>query len=152
MVRRGDADVMFAGGTEASMHEALVAGFAAGATIGSLFVAWELRRNEPMLDMRLFSNRSFSASSVALAMLFFAMSGTVFLQAQYLQFVLGYTPLVAGFALVPAALTAVAAALAGGAKPTRATWPMPSRRQRRTCRFASLGRREPATMRRWARS
>ena len=30
--------------------------------------------------------------------------GTVFLQAQYLQFILGYTPLVAGFALVPAAL------------------------------------------------
>ena len=54
--------------------------------------------------MRLFANRSFSASSVALAMLFFAMAGTVFLQAQYLQFILGYTPLVAGFALVPAAL------------------------------------------------
>ena len=79
-------------------------GFAAGVTIGSLFVAWELRRDEPMLDMRLFANRSFSASSVALAMLFFAMAGTVFLQAQYLQFILGYTPLVAGFALVPAAL------------------------------------------------
>ena len=54
--------------------------------------------------MRLFANRSFSASSVALSMLFFAMAGTVFLQAQYLQFVLGYTPLVAGLALVPAAL------------------------------------------------
>jgi Na+/melibiose symporter-like transporter len=73
-------------------------------TIGSLFVVWELRRDEPMLDMRLFANRSFSASSVALAMLFFAMAGTVFLQAQYLQFILGYTPLVAGIALVPAAL------------------------------------------------
>ena len=70
-------------------------------TVGALFVAWEMRRDEPMLDMRLFANRSFSASSVALAMLFFAMAGTVFLQAQYLQFVLGYTPLAAGFALVP---------------------------------------------------
>jgi hypothetical protein len=37
-------------------------------------------------------------------MLFFAMAGTVFLQAQYLQFVLDYTPLAAGAALVPAAL------------------------------------------------
>jgi EmrB/QacA subfamily drug resistance transporter len=81
-----------------------LAGFAIGATIGVLFVVWELRRHEPMLDIRLFANRSFSASSVALAMLFFAMAGTVFLQAQYLQFILGYTPLVAGFALVPAAL------------------------------------------------
>jgi EmrB/QacA subfamily drug resistance transporter len=77
--------------------------FASGTTIALLFVLWELRRDDPMLDMRLFANRSFSASSIALAMLFFAMSGTVFLQAQYLQFILGYTPLVAGFALVPAA-------------------------------------------------
>ena len=32
------------------------------------------------------------------------MAGTVFLQAQYLQFVLEYTPLASGFALVPAAI------------------------------------------------
>ena len=81
-----------------------LAAFAVGATIGALFVAWEMHRDEPMLDMRLFANRSFTASSVALSMVFFAMAGTVFLQAQYLQFVLGYTPLVAGLALVPAAL------------------------------------------------
>jgi EmrB/QacA subfamily drug resistance transporter len=91
---------------------------AAGLFAGALFVRWELRRDEPMLDLRLFANRGFSAGSVTLAMLFFAMAGTVFLQAQYLQFVLGYTPLVAGAALVPAALgmmlgTGVGAHLAG---------------------------------------
>ena len=74
------------------------------AMAGMMFVRWELRRDEPMLDMRLFLNRGFSAGSVALAMLFFAMAGTVFLQAQYLQFILGYSPLAAGAALVPAAL------------------------------------------------
>jgi hypothetical protein len=63
-----------------------------------------MRRDDPMLDMTLFRNRSFSAGSIALALLFFAMAGTVFLQAQYLQFVLQYTPLAAGFALVPAAI------------------------------------------------
>ena len=78
--------------------------FAIGIGIGALFVAWELRRDDPMLDMALFGNRSFSAGSIALALLFFAMAGTVFLQAQYLQFVLDYTPLAAGFALVPAAI------------------------------------------------
>ena len=78
--------------------------FTVAAVAGGMFVRWELRRDEPMLDMRLFANRSFSAGSVALAMLFFAMAGTVFLQAQYLQFVLGYTPLAAGAALVPAAI------------------------------------------------
>jgi EmrB/QacA subfamily drug resistance transporter len=91
----------------------MVAGMA-----GAMFVRWELRRDEPMLDMRLFADRSFSASSIALAMLFFAMAGTVFLQAQYLQFILGYTPLAAGVALVPAAVgmmagTGVGAHLAG---------------------------------------
>src|SRR3954451_3033078 len=78
--------------------------FAAGIAVGILFVGWEMRRNDPMLDIRLFRNRSFSGGSLALALLFVAMAGTVFLQAQYLQFVLQYTPLAAGFALVPAAI------------------------------------------------
>jgi EmrB/QacA subfamily drug resistance transporter len=81
-----------------------VVNFAIGAAIAVVFVGWEMRRDDPMLDMSLFRNRSFSAGSIALALLFFAMAGTVFLQAQYLQFVLQYTPLAAGFALVPAAI------------------------------------------------
>lgn len=78
--------------------------FMVAAMAGAMFVRWELRRDDPMLDMRLFADRRFSAGSVTLAMLFFAMAGTVFLQAQYLQFILGYTPLAAGAALVPAAV------------------------------------------------
>lgn len=85
--------------SSATMTSSMVAAMA-----GVMFVRWELRRDDPMLDMRLFVNRGFSAGSVALAILFFAMAGTVFLQAQYLQFVLGYTPLAAGAALLPAAL------------------------------------------------
>ena len=81
-----------------------VVNFAAGTAIAIVFIGWEMRRKDPMLDMSLFRNRSFSAGSIALALLFFAMAGTVFLQAQYLQFVLEYTPLAAGFALVPAAI------------------------------------------------
>ncbi len=81
-----------------------VAAFTAGLVLAVAFVGWELHRDEPMLDMRLFANRAFSASSAGLALLFFAMAGAVFLQAQYLQFVLDYTPLAAGFALVPAAI------------------------------------------------
>ncbi len=83
---------------------ASVVNFAVGSAIAVVFVGWEMRRDDPMLDMTLFRNRSFSAGSIALALLFFAMAGTVFLQAQYLQFVLQYTPLAAGFALVPAAI------------------------------------------------
>lgn len=81
-----------------------IVNFAVGAAMTVVFVGWEIRRDDPMLDMTLFRNRGFSAGSIALALLFFAMAGTVFLQAQYLQFVLEYTPLAAGFALVPAAI------------------------------------------------
>jgi EmrB/QacA subfamily drug resistance transporter len=77
---------------------------AIGALAGAAFIAWERRRDEPMLDIGLFRNRGFSAGSITLTALFFAMAGAIFLQAQYLQFVLDYTPLAAGFALVPAAL------------------------------------------------
>jgi len=76
----------------------------AGMATAAAFVAWELRRREPMLDLRLFRSPSFTAASISLTLLFFAMSGAMFLQAQYLQFVLGYSPLGAGLALVPAAV------------------------------------------------
>jgi EmrB/QacA subfamily drug resistance transporter len=78
--------------------------FAVGIGIGLVFIVWEIRRDDPMLDISLFRNRSFSAASMTLTLLFFAMAGTVFLQAQYLQFILDYTPLAAGLALVPAAV------------------------------------------------
>ena len=77
---------------------------ATGLVAAGAFVAWELRRREPMLDLRLFRVPAFSAASVSLTLLFFAMSGAMFLQAQYLQFVLEYSPLQAGTALVPAAV------------------------------------------------
>ena len=80
-----------------------MANFAVGSLLAVVFVAWELRRDQPMLDVTLFQGRGFSAGSITLTLLFFAMAGTVFLQAQYLQVVLGYTPLVAGVAIVPAA-------------------------------------------------
>jgi len=83
---------------------ATVTSVAVGGATLVLFVLWELRRHDPMLDLRLFRDRAFSGASFALALLFLAMSGAIFLQAQYLQFVLDYTPLVAGLALLPAAV------------------------------------------------
>jgi EmrB/QacA subfamily drug resistance transporter len=87
--------------------------FGLGVATTLVFLIWESRRDAPMLDLRLFRHPAFSAASLALAALFFAMAGAVFLQAQYLQFVLGYTPLAAGFALVPAALGMIAGTGAG---------------------------------------
>ena len=53
---------------------------------------WEWRNRHPMLDLRLFQNPRFAVSSGGITLVFFAMFGTFFLLAQYLQGVIGYTP------------------------------------------------------------
>lgn len=64
-----------------------------------------------MLRMEFFRNPRFSAASGAITMVFFAMFGSVFLLTQHLQFVLGYTPLEAGYRILPVAGLIVAAPL-----------------------------------------
>ncbi|HYV14914.1 MAG TPA: DHA2 family efflux MFS transporter permease subunit [Conexibacter sp.] len=88
-------------------------------TIGGLlllgaFVAWELRAPEPMLPMRFFRSRAFSATSgVSLAM-FFGTFGSIFLLAQFFQTVQGYSPLGAGLRTLPwTAVTMLVAPIAG---------------------------------------
>jgi EmrB/QacA subfamily drug resistance transporter len=65
------------------------------------FVLWQRRTDEPLLDVRLFSNARFTAASSTIMVLFFALFGFLFLSTQYLQFVLGYSPLGAGVRALP---------------------------------------------------
>jgi MFS family permease len=51
--------------------------------------------------VRLFSNARFTAASSTIMVLFFALFGFLFLSTQYLQFVLGYSPLGAGVRALP---------------------------------------------------
>jgi EmrB/QacA subfamily drug resistance transporter len=69
-----------------------------------LFALVELRRRHPMLDLRLFRNPRFSAASLAVTALYFALFGTIFFQTQHLQIVLGYDPLGAGLRSLPFAV------------------------------------------------
>ena len=68
------------------------------------FVVWELHAREPMLDLRFFRDPRFTAATAAITLVFFAMFGTFFLTAQYLQSVRGYSPLSAGVRILPWAL------------------------------------------------
>jgi EmrB/QacA subfamily drug resistance transporter len=77
--------------------------FAVAAVVLSLFVLWELRTPEPMLDIRFFRNRSFSVGSGGMMLTFLAMYGVMFLMAQYLQLVLGFSPFGAAVRLLPMA-------------------------------------------------
>jgi MFS transporter, DHA2 family, multidrug resistance protein len=80
---------------------------AAGAAL-SLFVAWERRSDHPMLPLTLFRDRRFSTGSGVITVAFFVMFGFFFLVTQYFQFGRGYSPLEAGLAGLPPALTFVA--------------------------------------------
>lgn len=86
---------------------------AAGLAILGVFVAWELRREQPMLNVRFFRNPRFTAASTSVTLVFFAIAGTMFFLTQYLQFMLGYTPLQAGLRIIPIALAAAAGAPVG---------------------------------------
>src|SRR6202043_1519279 len=80
---------------------ATLAGFAGTAVILAGFAFWEVRRPDPMLDVRLFRNPRFSAASAAIALAFFGLFGFIFMITQYFQVVRNYDPLGAGLATLP---------------------------------------------------
>jgi EmrB/QacA subfamily drug resistance transporter len=82
---------------------AVLAGFGLAVLVLASFAAWEMRVAHPMLNLRYFANPRFAAACLSVTLVFFAMFGMVFFLAQYLQFVLGYSPLAAGQRLIPVA-------------------------------------------------
>ncbi|MGB8877410.1 MAG: MFS transporter [Solirubrobacteraceae bacterium] len=86
------------------------------------FVTQQIRRSDPLIDLRLFANPRFSAASGGVMALFFALTAATFVLTQIYQFVLGYSPLAAGLrALAPALMVAIAAPI--GAKIAEARGP-----------------------------
>jgi EmrB/QacA subfamily drug resistance transporter len=79
----------------------ILAGFAVAVGAMVAFVLWERHVEEPMLDVRFFANARFSAASVNVTLVFFALFGFIFLATQYLQFVLGYSAFDAGLRTLP---------------------------------------------------
>src|SRR5215207_8994023 len=93
----------------------VIAAIAAGALLLAAFVAWELRAREPMLPMRLFRSRAFSASNAAMFFTFASLFTAVFFFAQFLQTGLGYGPLDTGLRLIPWTATFITVAPVAGA-------------------------------------
>jgi EmrB/QacA subfamily drug resistance transporter len=87
----------------------ILAAFATGAAILALFIAWERRSDHPMLDVSVFRNLRFSAASVAVGFVFFALMGVVYFLTTYLQSVMGYSALEAGVRMIPVAVGLVSA-------------------------------------------
>jgi EmrB/QacA subfamily drug resistance transporter len=100
-----------------SIIEAPTHGWLSAITLGGIFGAlvilavfgaWQARRPDPMLDVRLFRNPRFSAASGAIALAFFGLFGFIFMITQYFQVVRGYNPLDAGLATLPFAVVTAA--------------------------------------------
>jgi EmrB/QacA subfamily drug resistance transporter len=89
-------------GSSAGWTSPEVAGtLAAGAVLAVAFTGWELRARAPMLPMRLFRIRGFSAGNAAVFLMNASITGAVFFMAQFLQVGLGQDPLGAGLRLLP---------------------------------------------------
>lgn len=72
--------------------------------LGAGFARAELRRPEPMLDVRLFRRPVLTLGAVSVTLQFIAAFGVMYAVTQYFQLVQGYSPLGSGIALWPVAV------------------------------------------------
>ncbi|MCX4972165.1 MFS transporter [Streptomyces sp. NBC_00620] len=79
----------------------VLTGLIGGGLLLAGFVWHGIRAKNPMLPMRLFRSRAFSAINTASLLMFVGMFGSIFLLSQFLQGVLGYSPTEAGLRMLP---------------------------------------------------
>ncbi|MGW2641462.1 MFS transporter [Streptomyces sp. NPDC001348] len=85
----------------------------AGAVLLFLFVRRQRRRPYPLVDLRMFARPAFSTAVGCIVLAMLALVGLELIAAQYLQLVLGLSPLGTGLRLLPLTVAAMAAGLAG---------------------------------------
>ncbi|CAL9402803.1 MFS transporter [Streptomyces sp. enrichment culture] len=86
---------------------------ALGAALLAGFVRRQRRRTYPLVDLRMFGRPAFSTSVGCIVLAMLALVGLELIAAQYLQLVLGLSPLQTGLRLLPLTFAAMAAGLAG---------------------------------------
>ncbi|MGW3363462.1 MFS transporter [Streptosporangium canum] len=96
-----------------SGHPGGVAAFLCGAGLLVWFVRRQRRLPFPLLDLGLFRRRAFSVGVAAVLLTVFALVGLELMLAQYLQLVLGDSPLGAAVRMLPLMIASVAGGLAG---------------------------------------
>jgi MFS transporter, DHA2 family, multidrug resistance protein len=73
----------------------------AGVAVGAVFLRRQKKLADPLIDLHLFKIPAFSASLVSTLLGFFVNFGVFFFISQYLQLVLGLSPLQAGLWMLP---------------------------------------------------
>ena len=87
---------------------------AVGATLLAAFVMIEWRASEPLVQLRLFEHRSFTAEALVVFLIQFALIGLTVFGAILLQDLLGFTPIEAGLAILPTTISIAVVAPAAG--------------------------------------
>jgi DHA2 family multidrug resistance protein-like MFS transporter len=89
------------------------ASIAAGLALGWVFLRRQRRAVDPMVDLKLFAHKAFRGSLLANTVATFALVGNAVFMTQFLQLVVGFSPLRAAlWSLVPSVAVAGAAPLA----------------------------------------
>lgn len=83
----------------------------AGLAVGTVFIRRQARLDDPLIDLRLFRSPAFGAALAVNVLGLFAVFGTFLFVAQYLQLVLGLSPLEAGLWTLPSSLAFVAGSM-----------------------------------------
>lgn len=96
------------------VHPGAALAAAVGATALTVFVRRQRTLASPLIDVRLFSNPAFAGVVCANLMSVLGLSGLVFFLSQFFQLVQEYSPLRAGLAELPAALTATVFGVVAG--------------------------------------
>ncbi|GAA2080812.1 MFS transporter [Streptomyces albiaxialis] len=86
---------------------------AVGVTLIALFVRRQRRRPHPLIDFGTLTRAAFGTSVGCIVLTVLALVGLALMAAQYLQLVLGLSPLETGLRLLPLSVAAIAAGLAG---------------------------------------
>jgi len=86
-----------------------LAGFAVAALLIAAFLVIERRQSEPLVPLRIFSNRSLAAADATMLVVAAALFGVFFFCTLYLQQVLGYSALKTGVAYLPLSLSIIVA-------------------------------------------
>ncbi|WP_394329378.1 MFS transporter [Nocardiopsis sp. CNR-923] len=80
-----------------------------GLVLGAVFVRRQLLLEDPLIDVELFRSRVFSVAVVTNLMIVFSLVASLFFLTQYLQLVLGVSPMRAGYVLLPGLVLSVLA-------------------------------------------
>ena len=82
-------------------HPLTVVGLVIGAATLIAFIVWELRQDEPLLDIRTFANRGLATGALTIMFLFAVMFGIFLVLFPFFQAILGWSALRSAVAMLP---------------------------------------------------